>query len=701
MNRKRIQTATAAFLGMVSLLAGCGEKVVQEAPELLEPVSVNEAFRPVEMGEVGDLKIALGTVKVQEYPHFYSTSVTVTDILVEIGDYVEVGDILAYGDVESAKEQLKELKSQLSREQQSFAISEKILELELKQTTDETAQKTLKENGSYDKKLYEYRVQKLKEQIQLQQEFIESGTLVARHSGYVSYIKNLAAGNIAGAAENIVMVYDPNELYMELGAYTTETYEYQDYEIKYLKNGNEKISVIEQEYTSQEKILAKASGKSLYIRIQCPAEMDFSAGDSYPVYFLEKELGEVLRIGNDSLFKEGQNTYVYVKNTDGKKEKREIKIGNQDTYYTQILSGLQEGDLVFYETDTQLPADYVTCSAARGDFSKENLSKTYQITYGSTYVHESEHNGKILNMAVEQEQEVEKGQLLYEIQSDTGKAALTEAKKQIERQKESNKNALEEMDKLIAESVDIQKEILKLQRKQMVLEQEATLEDLTSAYQKLKEGNDGTGIIQVYAEESGVITELAVKEGDEVSSGQTMMVIRKLNEDLILVQMKSIEGETVYTDNIAELGETVTIIVNGETASGSCIGWTCDENDQETGYAYSDENGAHLSYCVDSGYQFPGFFVRLSEEDQGEDVFKGRVTFSYVSMKNVLLLPTSAVYSEENSDDGTKKDYYVWKVEDDELVKQYVLVDETYSNQTEMVILSGVTEEDILAEAVR
>ena len=36
-----------------------------------------------------------------------------------------------------------------------------------------------------------------------------------------------------------------------------------------------------------------------------------------------------------------------------------------------------------------------------------------------------------------------------------------------------------------------------------------------------------------------------------------MLVIRELDEELILVQMKPMEKEKTYGENIAELGETV------------------------------------------------------------------------------------------------------------------------------------------------
>lgn len=583
MKRKRIKTVAITFFSMISLLAGCGKETVAEVPELLEPVSVNEAYRPVSYGEVGELEVVCGTVKCQEYPHFYATSATVTNIPVEIGDYVEAGDVLAYGDVEEAKETLADLKQQLSNEKKSYEISEKILSLELQQTTDS---------------------------------------------------------------------------------------------------------------------VAKASGKNLYVRLECPSEIEYTVGDNCLVYFMEKDLGKVLMRGKDSVFQDGQGTYAYVKNAEGKKEKRQIEIGVKDEYYVQVIRGLQEGELVFYESGTQLPIRYVTGKVTPSDFSMDNHSKIYQISYGKTHIQESEHNGTILTMAVEEEQEVEKGQLLYEVRSDTGKAALTEAKSQIDRQKESDQKALARMDKQIAESTDIQKEILKLERQQMVINQETTMKNLTDYYNKLKGGNDGTGGIQVYAKAPGIVTGLQVREGDEIYNGQTICSIRDLDESLVLVQMKNRDQEICYTSDIAQLGEEVTFENVNDSVTVHCVGWVCAGENISDGYAYTDENGTHLSYCSASGYSDMGFYVRLSEEDQNKDIFKGTVTFSYLSLENVMVLSKSMIYTEKVGTDSKEK-YYVWKVENGELEKQYVRFWDEDTIDGKVIILSGISAGDTLAEETR
>ena len=75
-------------------LAACGTKYA-DAPALLEPVSGTESYREVSIGDVGDLKIAYGSVVPTEHAVFWTTQVNVAEIVVDVGDYVEAGQVEA------------------------------------------------------------------------------------------------------------------------------------------------------------------------------------------------------------------------------------------------------------------------------------------------------------------------------------------------------------------------------------------------------------------------------------------------------------------------------------------------------------------------------------------------------------------------------------------------------------------------------
>ena len=55
---------------MAMALAGCGKEQAQKAPELIEPVSTNEAYRPVSYGDIGRMVIKNGTIVPTDYCYY-------------------------------------------------------------------------------------------------------------------------------------------------------------------------------------------------------------------------------------------------------------------------------------------------------------------------------------------------------------------------------------------------------------------------------------------------------------------------------------------------------------------------------------------------------------------------------------------------------------------------------------------------------
>ena len=77
-----------SVLCAVSLVA-CGTKYA-DAPALLEPVSGTESYREVSVGDVGNLKIAYGSIVPTEHAVFWTTQVSVAEVLVDVGQESEL-----------------------------------------------------------------------------------------------------------------------------------------------------------------------------------------------------------------------------------------------------------------------------------------------------------------------------------------------------------------------------------------------------------------------------------------------------------------------------------------------------------------------------------------------------------------------------------------------------------------------------------
>lgn len=88
------------------------------------------------------------------------------------------------------------------------------------------------------------------------------------------------------------------------------------------------------------------------------------------VTILTAERNDVLLIPATSIFREKRSTFVAVKNGSAKEEQRPVEIGITDGVNTEVLSGLQEGDMVVVrkpEEDSRWRADERRESGARNE----------------------------------------------------------------------------------------------------------------------------------------------------------------------------------------------------------------------------------------------------------------------------------------------------------------------------------------------
>lgn len=309
-------------LFFVMLIGGCGSKKTETIPDLEEPAASNASYQQVTYGDIGTTNVLLGTAVPKEYGQAYKANVTVTRILVEPGDTVEKGDVLAYADVDEASASREAKQQELSHENTVYELNQKINQLQQENETENITSQiaVLQENSRYDTKLHEYRVQKLNEEIAALDDLIADGTLKANHSGEVVYTKSLTVSRNAGTGENVVVVADTENLEIKLKDVTVQNYKYKDVPEKYMLQSGERVPVTEREYSTDELVLAKINNDYPNVLIEKPEGVELKAGELYPIYFEEKRAEHVLLVGNNSLYQEDGENYVYVGTGDDTRE---------------------------------------------------------------------------------------------------------------------------------------------------------------------------------------------------------------------------------------------------------------------------------------------------------------------------------------------------------------------------------------------
>lgn len=763
-----------AVLGIcVSFLAGgCGKMTESSIPELEEPVALNEAYRPVEYGTIGSVQVLMATAVPRDYCNYYSANVNISQIYVEPGDTVNAGDVLAVCDVDEAKKQLQECQAALAHENETYEISAQISDTQIRlwesqtagqdnnepdpsdgaaddthetdadtnideyaavtgefsteqtdknESTDEdynTQIATEQENQRYDKQLHEYRVQKINEQMALYQQIVDDGTLKAVHSGLVTYTKKLTDGRSAAAYENIVIVSDTDDLVLDIKDTAINEYKYSDYDKKYVIVDGEKYDVTESQYTSEVLVLSKINNRYPDVCVESREKPFLTAGQMYPVYFEKTKADQALVVGKDSIYKEGDTRYVYVKNDEGGREKRIITTGESDENYTQVTEGLKEGELVYYNSTDQVPTKYSKYTVTRSDFDIANYGVRYSRSDAGTITETCDYEGQIVSVNVKQDDTVEKGMLLYVVDTGEGKAAITEAKNAIDSENESYAQKIADYDKQIKDlseggssaeennrqdekpdtaydeqQLKLNLQLLNLQKKLACADHTYQLSQLQSAYDSISAGNDGKGNISVYAKNDGKVSKVSVKAGDNVEEGSDILQITGNSTDVLLVQVKDSNSYKVYKDNIADVGERVSLELDGTTIYGSCIGFAGYGREAQKGYVNQDDKGVHITGNTDSGYGNAAFYIKLDNGIPDDLTRASAVKFSYVSFKKVVVVPTSIIHKQVNPMDKDDISYYVWKIDGDSVVKQPVILSD-YTSGSNTLVLYGIDEGD-------
>ena len=746
-----------AVLGIcVSFLAGgCGKMTESSIPKLEEPVALNEAYRPVEYAAIGSVQVLMATAVPRDYCNYYSANVNISQIYVEPGDTVNAGDVLAVCDVDEVKKQLQECKDALAHENETYEISAQISETQIRlwesqaagqdnnepdqsdgtaddtheadadtnideyaavtgefsteqteknESTDEdynTQIATEQENQRYDKQLHEYRVQKINEQMALYQQIVDDGTLKAAHSGLVTYTKKLTDGRSAAAYENIVIVSDTDDLVLDIKGTAINEYKYSDYDKKYVIVDGEKYDVTESQYTSEVLVLSKINNRYPDVCVESREKLFLTAGQMYPVYFEKTKADQALVVGKDSIYKDGDTRYVYVKNDEGGREKRIITTGESDENYTQVTEGLKEGELVYYNSTDQVPTKYSKYTVTRSDFDIANYGVSYSRSDAGTITETSDYEGQIVSVNVKQDDTVEKGMLLYVVDTGEGKAAITEAKNAIDSENESYAQKIADYDKQIKDLSEggssaeekLNLQLLDLQKKLAGADHTYQLSRLQSAYDSISAGNDGKGNISVYAKNDGKVSKVSVKAGDNVEKGSDILQITGNSTDVLLVQVKDSNSYKVYKDNIADVGERVSLELDGATIYGNCIGFAGYGREAQKGYVNQDDKGVHITGNTDSGYGNAAFYIKLDNGIPDDLTGASAVKFSYVSFKKVVVVPTSIIHKQVNPMDKDDISYYVWKIDGDSVVKQPVILSD-YTSGSNTLVLYGIDEGD-------
>lgn len=743
---KWIYKSMSLCLCMMMTLTGCQMLGASSgAPELIAPKVMNESFRPVGYSDVGNTECHEGIVVPTEYPCFWDNAVRVDEIYVRLGEYVKEGDVLAKADVEELEEAAKSMEREKEQFVQSHCQDAAIYEWQLRELgykksgyevmedipgMDETEREfsILKENRRYEELFYQYRVLQFDKKIKEYKKDIEEAVLRAPKSGYVTYVKDLTKVDRAGADEIVAIVADYTDTYVELVSDTIEYNVCDRFDYFYTIIGGKRYELEEYEYREHEKLAAERRDSYPKVRMKFIEEDKLpEVGKAVPVFTSKDVLFHVLSVAKDSLYEDEKGYYVYVKTEEGK-EIRYITIGKKDRQCVQVLEGLSEGEEVFYSSEAVAPSEYRVHTVSMGEYKDVRDTEVIETVSTEKKLLYSAYEGKLVEIVKDDNEEVKKGDVVCKIKINEGSAYLADMRNQMEKAKAAHEDQMKAIDDMVAtlsesrpqevsattetaladgqvelettyfvrpylaDEISCQMEAAKCRKDQLnkaFLIQEKTMK---LAYEKASKNNDGTGIISILADRDGIIKDMnmsigtAIKIGDEICKIETEVsryVQVQVSDKLYLNQEVRFidEGiEDVYTGNVMGVGGSAVAekVFITTTADRVCVNSPLPTETGLIAYVATDSDEYYTNKSLE-GDKYMQFSVKT-------------ITDTYI-------LPAGVVQEEQLLLDE-ESIFYVWKIDGDRLIKQYVKY--LYSAVDEEgvrvdCVVSGIEEGDKLA----
>jgi len=332
---RRIPRTLLTALPLI-LLVGCFVLPEEEkalGPPVMKPPEVEYNTVPVERKDISRQVYLYGHLisAVDKELFFRYQGGRLTRLMVQLGDEVQKGQLLAELDLGNLLIQLKQRQIGLERAQLYYDM------------------KKASNAGKFDLRLAELDIQLARLQLDDTEARIADARLVSPIDGTVVNIQAKEGGYVA-AFQPIVRVVDPKDLILECGADTDSEYFYTGMDVDAILKGETVVGkIIRSPRDSFLDASGPQAGADDVVLIELPRIPEgASLSDIGRVILtLEKQENTVV-LAKNLIQRYGGRTYVNVLK-DGFREERFVEIGIETSNEVEIVSGLEEGELVIRE----------------------------------------------------------------------------------------------------------------------------------------------------------------------------------------------------------------------------------------------------------------------------------------------------------------------------------------------------------------
>lgn len=357
---------TIVFVLVLSLLfTGCSEPPSNK-PVLMESSKGEMITVTAQYQDVYDLEYVVGCVLPQSEKILLPASVKLVSIEALPGQKVKKGDVLAQFNADELQKQLDSLQAEFARMQAAAENEMNQLELSYQQVKAQQAQ--LESSGApeyilelsdidaweawmrieHTEQIQEVEQRRIKNEIaKLEVKLAESSQIVAPCDGIVTWLSPQAVcGMELLKGTEFMTISDPNKLCVVTERQSDEYRQLCDR--IYAVIGNNEYDLTMRERSKDEDMLMKEKGYRFTSTFDFSGDAPESsdAVSNAMVLFVKKYRENVLSVPSETVQEHAGSYYVYTVEN-GALIQTDVQVGAITALRTEILSGLEEGDVVY------------------------------------------------------------------------------------------------------------------------------------------------------------------------------------------------------------------------------------------------------------------------------------------------------------------------------------------------------------------
>ncbi|MCM1568213.1 MAG: hypothetical protein NC081_02050 [Roseburia sp.] len=668
--RKKNVNRLLLTLSMALVLSGCGKGAdtvpnQDSAIELIDPVNAESGYEKAARRTLYQAAIYSGTIVPYYEEYSMDTDINFGGYDAYPGEEVKAGQTLAHTDTSDIDEQIEKKKESIAdmeEEQQEYlADMEELLKEQQEQAgywkvfvdaneasrppeyvtdTSEEGNGQQVKNPAYEAweaecgwvegeyRIAEHRVNTTKLTMEQRQELYEldyaraqyeleslkksrqekmllsgmDGSVVGKYEGYEWQITKETALMAVGDLSQKLLKCD----YIKFGVVDNamDVYALIDgkrYEVEY------------QPMSPEEYLRLSANQQELYSTFTLVDGEDVNFGDFAVITVVTDKRQEVVSVPAGSVRKDESGNFVYLV-TEEENVYTPVRTGLSDGVYTEILSGVEEGDKILYSDVRRVGSN--TAKVERGDIGAEFGQNGYMTYPSNSYFENPIENGTVYFVSSDLilNQHVDKGDVIARVRVEQDSIGLSRNETRLSRLKER----IADMEQQDAEGN--QKLIENYQEQAQELEK------------KIAKQKADFATTEIVADRSGIVIWMEDYKAEDILLPECQMALIA-NEETCYIRVEDDARRLQY-------GNEVEIRYQDKQQQSCCVKGTV-ATVRSLGVSESLRSGEALIRVPKEEIS------NMSMNSQNDMWYRYRVSGTIRSMENVLLVPKAAVWTDQ------------------------------------------------------